>query len=57
MLVKQLSRLMLRISLAAHGSSRGPVTFLRLEDGRYAEREASALLGVSAGELASKIEW
>jgi hypothetical protein len=33
------------------------VTFMRREDGRYAERDSSTLLGVSSAELASKIEW
>ena len=33
------------------------VTLLRREDGQYAEREASALLGVSSAELAAGIEW
>jgi Uma2 family endonuclease len=33
------------------------VTLLRLEDGRYIERESSALLGVSSAELAAEIDW
>jgi Uma2 family endonuclease len=33
------------------------VTWLRLEGGRYVRRESSALLGVSAAELAGQIEW
>jgi Uma2 family endonuclease len=33
------------------------VTWLRREDGRYGERESSALLGVSSAELAAQIDW
>jgi Uma2 family endonuclease len=33
------------------------VTLLALEDGRYAERESSGLLGVGSAELAAKIDW
>ena len=33
------------------------VIWLRLEDGRYAERESSALLGVSSAVLAGRIDW
>jgi Uma2 family endonuclease len=33
------------------------VTWLRLEDGRYVQRESSALLGGSSAELAAEIDW
>ena len=33
------------------------VTWLRLEDDRYAERESSALLRLGSAELAAEIDW